>query len=102
MREAPGVLKHSGVFTPKEFMSWILLLPGIAALLAGLSLTTDKQVQLAESLHPPVGQFITIENTTLHYLVSGEGEDLILIHGSGSTSNRSQVLGWIHFRNIFV
>ncbi|PLS20935.1 alpha/beta fold hydrolase [Neptunicoccus cionae] len=33
--------------------------------------------------YPPVGQFITINGTRVHYVVEGSGPALVLIHGAG-------------------
>ncbi len=37
----------------------------------------------AEQTHPPVGQFITVENTAVHYTLQGNGPVVILLHGAG-------------------
>lgn len=33
--------------------------------------------------HPPLGDFITIDGTRVHYLIQGSGPTLVLIHGAG-------------------
>jgi pimeloyl-ACP methyl ester carboxylesterase len=38
----------------------------------------------AERNNPPMGKFIEIEGVRLHYFERGEGEPLVLLHGSGS------------------
>ncbi|MEM6589008.1 MAG: alpha/beta hydrolase [Pseudomonadota bacterium] len=35
-----------------------------------------------EAAYPPEGQFLTVGDTRVHYVVMGEGPDLVLIHGS--------------------
>lgn len=55
----------------------------------GTSLTiwrADRNAQQVEADYPPEGDFVTIGDRSIHYLVQGDGPDLILIHGaSGST-----------------
>jgi pimeloyl-ACP methyl ester carboxylesterase len=38
----------------------------------------------AETERPPVGRFITVDGTRLHYLDRGSGTPVILLHGNGS------------------
>src|ERR1043166_7447632 len=38
----------------------------------------------AERNNPPMGKFIEVEGVRLHYFEHGEGEPLVLLHGSGS------------------
>ncbi|MEO0372027.1 MAG: alpha/beta hydrolase, partial [Pseudomonadota bacterium] len=35
-----------------------------------------------EAAYPPEGQFLTVDDTRVHYVVMGEGPDLVLLHGS--------------------
>ncbi|MEM7732521.1 MAG: alpha/beta hydrolase [Pseudomonadota bacterium] len=35
-----------------------------------------------EAAYPPEGEFLTVGDTRVHYVVMGEGPDLVLIHGS--------------------
>lgn len=37
----------------------------------------------AMKTHPPLGDFITIDGTRVHYLIQGSGPTLVLIHGAG-------------------
>ncbi|MFW2541855.1 alpha/beta fold hydrolase [Primorskyibacter sp. 2E107] len=58
----------------------------VAVLLAVLAAVTlwraaRHEAQAARD-YPPVGDFVTVGNTRLHYVQKGAGPDLILIHGS--------------------
>lgn len=57
----------------------------ISLLLVGLKLYTDYAIRVAEAAYPPVGQFVTTEGVTLHYLERGAGRPVVLIHGSDGT-----------------
>src|SRR5262245_38859783 len=63
-------------------MSWQEVLGLVVAALAGLNLLTLWRARRAESLHPPLGQFLIVEGTRLHYLRRGSGPPLVLLHGS--------------------
>lgn len=43
-----------------------------------------RQARHAEDEHPPIGRFMTVDGVRLHYLERGQGEPLVLIHGSGT------------------
>lgn len=38
----------------------------------------------AEAYHDPVGRFVTVDGTRLHYLDRGSGPPVVLLHGNGS------------------
>jgi pimeloyl-ACP methyl ester carboxylesterase len=46
----------------------------------------------AEAAFPPTGQFLTVDGLRLHYEMSGQGPDLVLIHGA-SGSLRDMTFG---------
>lgn len=39
----------------------------------------------AEAAFPPTGQFVTVEGKRLHYEITGQGPDLVLIHGASGS-----------------
>jgi pimeloyl-ACP methyl ester carboxylesterase len=58
---------------------------GGAALLGGAAaLAVHRRVARAEHDNPPLGRFISVEGVRLHYVESGEGPPLVLLHGLGS------------------
>ncbi len=62
----------------------LLLWIAVAAIgIAGLTLwKAARHERLAEAAWPPSGQFLTIDGHRVHYLVEGQGPDLVLIHGA--------------------
>lgn len=57
-----------------------------AAALAGGGVLLDRRADLreaaAEARHGPVGQLLEVDGTTVHALVTGQGPDLVLLHGA--------------------
>ena len=62
------------------------------ALTAGLGLAlatriaaykSNRNDMAAEASHPPLGEFITIDGTRVHYLIEGDGPPIVLLHGAG-------------------
>ncbi len=55
-------------------------------LVAGCALATGwgaaLRAQTAEERYPPIGQFVEIDGRQVHYLQTGAGPDLVLIHGA--------------------
>ncbi len=56
----------------------------IVGLLALSALINARLARNAERANPPAGRFIEIRGTRLHYVERGEGEPLLLLHGSGT------------------
>jgi pimeloyl-ACP methyl ester carboxylesterase len=54
-----------------------------AFLVVGLALFTALTARLAETLAPPIGRFIEVDNARLHYLDRGTGPAVVLVHGLG-------------------
>lgn len=61
----------------------LLLVPLV---LAGATLwrTTSREAA-AEAAYPPTGDFVTVDGKRLHYEMSGEGPDLVMIHGASGS-----------------
>ncbi len=57
---------------------------GGAALLGAYMFQTRARSR-AEHEHPPVGRFLDVEGTALHYVDIGSGPPVVLIHGNGTT-----------------
>ena len=59
---------------------WLAAAIGLAA----SALLVRWKTKSVEAEYPPIGQFIEVDGVRLHYVVRGEGEPLLLIHGNGS------------------
>jgi pimeloyl-ACP methyl ester carboxylesterase len=74
-----------------KLLLWLLL-----ALVAFTGVTLWKAARherQAEATWPPEGDFLTIDGHRVHYVVMGEGPDLVLIHGaSGNTRDFTHAL----------
>lgn len=57
---------------------------GGAALL-GAYLFQNHATRAAEAAHPPLGRFLDVDGTLLHYVDIGSGPPVVLIHGIGTT-----------------
>lgn len=53
--------------------------------LAASALLLRAKTRAAESEYAPLGQFIEVDGVRLHYVVRGEGQPLLLLHGNGSS-----------------
>ena len=73
--------------------------------LAALSLTaariySARKLRRSRARFPPVGQFVNAAGTRLHYVATGEGRDVVFLHGSGlvlqdfTTSVFDRVAAW--------
>jgi pimeloyl-ACP methyl ester carboxylesterase len=77
-----------------------------AAALATTALVVNEQARRAERAHPPIGRFLTVAGTRLHYTDSGgSGPALVLLHGNGSMIQEMQISGLVdaaspHYRVI--
>ena len=67
------------------------LLLGLAALLAVFTIVTlwraASNERAAEAEYPPVGQFVEIDGTRVHYVEAGTGPTVVLIHGASGNVN---------------
>ncbi len=76
-RAAAPPNKASGWLTPAAVY-------GGAALLTAVMYQAGKRSS-AEAEHPPIGRFLKVDGTTLHYTDIGEGSPIVLLHGIGTT-----------------
>jgi len=60
---------------------WIAAAVGLAL----AALATRAKTIASEAEYAPSGQFIEVDGVRLHYVVRGEGEPLLLVHGNGSS-----------------
>jgi len=63
---------------------------GLAAVIALCTVATglrlSARVKAGEAAYPPEGRFVTVEGRRVHAVVSGEGPDVVLIHGSSGNT----------------
>jgi pimeloyl-ACP methyl ester carboxylesterase len=57
---------------------WILLLTAVLAVLIYVA------AKVVERRNPPMGKFLEIDGTTLHYLESGSGLPVVFLHGNAT------------------
>ena len=60
---------------------WIAAVVGLAV----SALLIRAKTRSVEAEYTPIGQFIDVDGVRLHYVVRGEGEPLLLLHGNGSS-----------------
>lgn len=60
------------------------LLLAAGAALAASAFMVRQRTRKAEFENPPLGEFIEVAGTRLHYIERGEGPPLVLLHGDGS------------------
>jgi pimeloyl-ACP methyl ester carboxylesterase len=61
-----------------------LVLGGGAAVLAAAGLINHALARRAERRNPPEGKFVTVDGVRLHYIESGTGPAIVLLHGNGT------------------
>src|ERR1700730_462352 len=66
-----------------------------ALLLGAMALVAWRQTSNAEQRHPAVGKFLNVDGVCLHYVESGTGEPLLLIHGNGTQIEDFETSGLI-------
>ncbi|SFE07151.1 alpha/beta fold hydrolase [Roseivivax sediminis] len=58
----------------------------LVLILAGCAAAVDRRADVrgsrAEDRWPPIGQFVEVDGTRVHAVVTGSGPDLVLIHGA--------------------
>jgi len=58
------------------------LVLAVAAFVGVTQWRASAREAAVEAAFPPTGQFVTVDGLRLHYEMSGEGPDLVLIHGA--------------------
>ena len=64
---------------PKLAISLVLIL---FALVPATLWLAARRAEQAEAAYPPVGAFVTVDGRRVHYVLRGQGPDLVLIHGA--------------------
>ncbi len=57
---------------------------GTIAALGAASIYNGRQARAAEARYPPIGRFLTVDGVRLHYIDRGEGDLIVLVHGTGT------------------
>lgn len=60
-----------------------------------MALSARRQSSNAEQRHPAVGKFLEVDGVCLHYVDSGTGDPLLLIHGNGTQIEDFETSGLI-------
>src|SRR5919112_1371498 len=64
---------------------WLVpTLVGTAAALGGAAIYHTQRARDAERRNPASGRFLMVDGVRLHYIVRGEGDPVVLIHGNGT------------------
>jgi pimeloyl-ACP methyl ester carboxylesterase len=104
MAPQPGALPdgddisgQAGRTGPEGASGWLVpALIGSAAALGAAALYNVKRARDAERRHPPIGRFLDVDGTRLHYIERGKGEPLVLIHGNGTMIQDFTVSGLVN------
>jgi len=67
----------------KRSMTWAILFFLCLCLGCLTAYKANRFSQRAEQATPPIGAFITVDGTRIHYTKTGSGPALILLHGAG-------------------
>jgi pimeloyl-ACP methyl ester carboxylesterase len=82
LRAVSTAVEKKAKTTPTLKLS--LVLGGGAAVLAALGLINHALARRAERRNPPEGKFLTVDGVRLHYIDSGTGSAVALLHGNGT------------------
>jgi pimeloyl-ACP methyl ester carboxylesterase len=75
---------------------WLLVtLSVLVAALGATALYVVAQARDAERKTPPIGRFLEVDGVRLHYLEQGQGDPVVLIHGSGALIQDFTVSGLV-------
>jgi pimeloyl-ACP methyl ester carboxylesterase len=72
-----------------------LTIVAAAGMLAISALVNHQLARRAERRNRPIGRFLDVDGIRVHYLERGEGDPVILLHGSGSMIEDFEVSGLI-------
>ena len=64
-----------------KILTYAAVAVGLGAALTGC--TNAYKTRQTEMAYPPVGQFVDVDGTRVHYVQKGAGPDVVLIHGAG-------------------
>jgi pimeloyl-ACP methyl ester carboxylesterase len=64
-----------------QVIKLIVLLAAVIVIIVALYDYTKQKVREAESEFPPNGEFIEVEGIKLHYVLRGEGQAVVCLHG---------------------
>ena len=59
---------------------------GLSAVAAATAVWVEAQARRAERDNPPMGKFIYMDGTRVHYVMRGSGPPVVLLHGNNVTS----------------
>jgi pimeloyl-ACP methyl ester carboxylesterase len=82
LRALSTAVEKGGKTTPTLKLG--LVLGGGAAVLAAVGLINHALARRAELRNPPEGKFVTVDGVRLHYIESGTGPAIVLLHGNGT------------------
>jgi pimeloyl-ACP methyl ester carboxylesterase len=68
-----------------------VLAVGIA--MAAAAIFVRQRTRATERANPPMGRFIEVDGVRLHYVESGEGQPLVLLHGNGTMAQDFDISG---------
>lgn len=64
---------------------WVILAGGAAAAAGAVGFAARRATIKAEERYPPLGDFVNVGKTRVHYVRKGSGPVMILVHGAGGT-----------------
>jgi pimeloyl-ACP methyl ester carboxylesterase len=79
--------------TRRSFRIRFPILLAFALALAATAMTVRYRARRAERMHPPAGRFVHVDGVRLHYLDRGQGEPVVLLHGSGTMAQDFAISG---------
>ncbi len=65
-------------------LAFSLLIAAVALVIVTVWRASAREAA-ADAAYPPTGQFVTVDGKRLHYEMSGEGPDLVMIHGASGS-----------------
>ena len=79
----PSPLKRAPPSKSGRLWKWGAGAAAVTAL-AATAVYNQLRARQAEAENPPLGEFLEVDWVELHYLESGEGEPIVLLHGNGA------------------